>query len=364
MQSYSTRVESFNLQDDSIYTSLSRRRSVVNFGSRQEVMKDLLYGIRADEASTMQLLQAFDVAYGASEFDETVLPVHQTPFRPLTNTLHANPSIPRVTDSLLPPKRSENPYLSTPLRAKYFPKLSPSILRHLLSSPSPYAYTSDTSFEVDNDDSLDFSASASLPSIPSLELVEPCATGPQASGLAYPLTPPLTARIPCVEQTPARTQLHSPFGFGSSATTNSRGFYVEGVDNSVPDIKACLSSMTPFAHANNFRLGNARRTSSHCIAEEIRAAGETPEERRFNLMSSLRDPSNRSVPATPASPSRRGSRVQPSRKPREILEQEFAEILEARAIEEENDARELYMMAKRLERLALQRRHLATLMID
>ncbi|KAE9391622.1 hypothetical protein BT96DRAFT_1024008 [Gymnopus androsaceus JB14] len=362
---YPSRVESFNFQDESIYTAFTRRSSD-SVSSRQGVISELLRRIRADEASAKQLLQAFDV-----ELEKTVLSAHQTPFRSLTNSSHANSTqIPtEVTDALLPPSQSENPFLSTPLRSKYFPKLSPSILRQLLRSPSPHVYTPDSSFEVGND-VVDFSTSASLPSIPSLEFsadrgIDSSCEKPQASGLAYPLTPPSSARIPGVEshETPAR-MLHSPFEL--DPVTDSPGLYIEGIDDSVPDIRACLSSMTPFARTNNFRhsvrqtpsstipatrtftLISSATRHSQCVADEIRAAGETPDERRVFF-----------IPYKTA----RGTENHRSRKPGRIMDREFVELLEARAMEEEKDASELYMIAKRLEKLALQRRHLAAWMI-
>ncbi|KAJ3729061.1 hypothetical protein DFJ43DRAFT_1084563 [Lentinula guzmanii] len=220
-----------------------------------------------------------------------------------------------------------------------------------------------------------------------------------ASSLTYPLTPPLTARIPCTDshETPVR-MLHSPLDLDMASTS---GLRIGGVDlNSVPDIRACLSSMTPFTAndtsqserqklafsvkssasapaARSVPVLSSATPNSDCSPDGL--GEETADERRTILASLLRDsapiekasplPSvrTRALPSTSASPLARRLKVvrrTQGQKPGRVLQREFAELLEARAMEEEEQARELDRMAKRLQRLALQRRRLVALMIE
>ncbi|KAF9076399.1 hypothetical protein BDP27DRAFT_1357870 [Rhodocollybia butyracea] len=377
---------------ENIYTFAPRRTSASISGNRRDLLNQLLRGIEADEASANSLLQAFDLDRDIeATLDKPTFSAHQTPLGPITNTLNTKPATTLIRNAKdFKSERSasshyENTFLATPLRVKYFSSLNPDILRQLLRTPSPHG-----NWEMGlGSDSASAYMRTSLPSIPSLEFSTTRSSPPQTvAPLAYPLTPPSTARIPCHE-TPVPV-LRSP------DAVNSPGFRFQAVDiDSVPDIKACLSSMTPFATTTNqnkrqklpFSLSAlpsspvARPThfsASQRVADEIRVGEEILDEERAFFMSQLQDPPlveetpvhviTRPMPDTPASPSLRPYKatrnVKKLRSTGRIMQREFAELLETRARQEEEYARELAVMANRLERLALQRRQLATLMIN
>ncbi|KAJ4472278.1 hypothetical protein J3R30DRAFT_1062138 [Lentinula aciculospora] len=358
------------------HTSLLRRSGLSTTSSRLKLLHELLCGIQADEDSARTLLQAFDIDIkeecGLKGVNEASFPPqtpsHSVPDIDTLNTLYEMNTPKQSTgfNSFLPPSHSENTFLATPSRIKYFTKLSPSILRQLSRSPSPNDYTLDGSFEA-------VSASSSFPSISTLEPSNvpelPCEIL-QASRTNYPLTPPLTARIPCTDPHETHVRmLHSPLDLDVVSTP---GFHVENLTfDSVPDIRAYLSSVTPFT------ASDSRHNKRQRLHDEIRAGGE-------NLASLLqvRDSSrvgevfpsisvtsdSFDVPSTPVRPSFRNVKIV-QKWPRgsintgRVLQQEFVELLEARAMEEEKQAQELDLMAKKLERLAMQRRQLIALMI-
>ncbi|KAJ3803102.1 hypothetical protein GGU11DRAFT_843597 [Lentinula aff. detonsa] len=397
---YTTLPDHLN-RNKSAYNPLSGRLTSFSIPSSRQLLSEVSTGIQADENNVRTLLQAFDIYEDCELEDEASLNL-LTPSCSVLDALNAptETNTHHNSSSLLPPTHSENPFLSTPLRSKYFPRLSPSILRQLLRSPSPNLYTPSSSFKA-----VSSPTSISLSSIPSVDFSDvqkmSCTIlqANTASSLTYPLTPPLTARIPCTDshETPVR-MLHSPLDLDMASTP---GLRIGGVDlNSVPDIRACLSSMTPFTAndtsqserqklafsvkssatapaARSVPLLSSATPNSDCSPDGL--GEETADERRTILASLLRDsapiekasplPSvrTRALPSTSASPLARSLKVVRStqgQKPGRVLQREFAELLEARAMEEEEQARELDRMAKRLQRLALQRRRLVALMIE
>ncbi|KAF5370070.1 hypothetical protein D9758_001248 [Tetrapyrgos nigripes] len=278
-------------------------------------------------------------------------------------TIQADDAPPFLKDT--PSPKSKNAFLLTPLRLKYFPKLSPTILRSLLRSPSPRLPTPDDSFS-------ESTVSSKL---------EPAFTCPVDSNPPFPPTPPMTDKLTCRStfQSPVQRKLFD--GLESPSIHDS-------LDELDLDTSSLLSStlprlpqpddavpiQPPFDLAFSFGLSGSFQitTLSQCVADEIKAAGETPDERRRVLLSKLRSPpysdssSSRLVISHPAPcslgpviPDPVHSRL-PVRNPG-VLEIEFAELLERRAAEEIDDASRLRDMAERLERLAQHRRQLSKL---
>ncbi|KAJ3909225.1 hypothetical protein F5879DRAFT_130034 [Lentinula edodes] len=381
MTTYTARPDNLDWKK-SPHVNFRRSNSSIT-SSRQELLYELLSGIQADEDSARLLLQTYDIDEECDSEDEDAF-TPQTPLRPVEdlNPPHETnaPQDSAAFNSPLRPSHSENPFLSTPLRVKYFPNLSPSILRQLLRSPSPNFYSPDGSFEAVSASPLSLSipSSLELQNVRKTSCANPQAGGP--SSLIYPLTPPLTARIPCTDshETPFR-MLRSPLYLDVVSTP---GLHIEGVDlDSVPDIRACLSSMTPFTAIESHQNRRQRQLFMNSAADPSAVFTTTPNSQcviqgiRAKTASGVKavplaeTTASFGLPSTPASPllqTSRTARISQNRripKPGRVLQREFVELLEARAMEEEKMAQVLDMMAKRLERLALQRRRLVALLI-
>jgi hypothetical protein len=156
-------------------------------GSRWRLLTDLNFALEDDEATAETLLKAFDLSL--DDCDPKLS----------TFDVHVPAQVELAQDSFtLPPSTSQNPFLSTPMRLKHFSRLSPSILRVLLRSPSLRSPSL-------CDDSLD-SAPESLGS-PLLRwrpdnLHAPSDSDLQSRQASLPLTPPPTGRIPFSTQLP------------------------------------------------------------------------------------------------------------------------------------------------------------------
>ncbi|KAJ3810505.1 hypothetical protein F5876DRAFT_65539 [Lentinula aff. lateritia] len=385
MTTYTARPDNLDWKKRAHVSNFRQSNSSIT-SSRQELLYELLSGIQADEDSARLLLQTFDIDEDWDFEDEDAF-TPQTPLRPVKdlNPPHETnaPQDSAAFNLPLRPSHSENPFLSTPLRVKYFPNLSPSILRQLLRSPSPNFYSSDESFEAISASPLSLSVPSSLElqNIRNTSCANPQAG--QSSSLIYPLTPPLTARIPCTNshETPVR-MLRSPLYLDVVSTP---GLHIEGVDlDSVPDIRACLSSMTPFTaieshqsrrkrqpfmnSAADFSALSTTTPNSQCVSKGIRADGETASGvKAVPLAETIASFGPPSTPASPLLQTSSTARIYQNRrtlKPGRVLQREFVELLEARAMEEEKMAQVLNMMTKRLERLVLQRRRLVALLIE
>ncbi|KAF5393975.1 hypothetical protein D9757_000205 [Collybiopsis confluens] len=346
---------------------------------KDRLIHDLGLGIQADEASSRILLQAFDidndVQLGRSS---RAKPPQRTPFRQISNTLRTNSDTPAFISPRPSRNDPENSFFN-PLRDKHFLNLSPTILRHLLRSPSPCADTHNACILSEFNDvgpchkSMGDVFSSSAPSAGSSLKKSRLR---RESSSVYPPTPPLTARIP-----------------NDLFMSTPDSFCVENTEvDSVPDITACLSSMTPYAEchptnrftpqhdatipaARSFTLLSSATRLSLCVADEIRAGGETADERRAFLLSLLQSSSRldesypvisnnnkHTRPSTLLSPTQSPDHRR-SHKPGRILQREFVALLEKRALEEERQAKELVKLAKRLEKLAVQRRQLAAVVL-
>ncbi|KAJ3723205.1 hypothetical protein C8R42DRAFT_720339 [Lentinula raphanica] len=387
--------------------SLSQRSTLSANPERRELLYEVSCAIQVEEESSRTLLQAFDIYEDYEQEEEGLLtPSASGPMSDVLNVpgeINSTPQNAVISSLPLPSTHPEHPFLSTPLRSKYFSRLSPSILRQLLRTPSPNVYTPDSSFEVPSSPTLN-----SFSTVPSLDFSdaqaqESLCTESQVTQTAgstmdyYPLTPPLTARIPSTDayETPVR-MLHSPLHL-SMASTPSLRVEGSGID-SVPDIRACLSSLTPSTTHDSRQSKRQRLVSFDADSSfdtpvspatqllppivsnsENRARAENFDVRKASFVSTL--PSQESsthgleevslpvkarvLPSTPASPLIQNSQVMGNAKEQKsgrILQREFVELLESRAMEEEEEARELDALAKRLLKLASQRRRLVALM--
>ncbi|KAJ6539135.1 hypothetical protein B0H19DRAFT_1177325 [Mycena capillaripes] len=313
-------------------------------GGRCRLLADLNLALDDDEAAAEILLKAFDLSLDdyvskPSRFDDIHIPAQPGELTQVS-----------LTD--LPPSASQNPFLSTPLRLKHFSKLSPSILREILRSPS-----------IRCDDSLD-----SVPESNDLSSFGSPLTTPQwrpndsphaanadsdlqSRQPSLPLTPPPTGRIPF---------------------------------STLPDdpVKLCNVSDLPIPR----HIANATHTVFHTtqpslvspsvvrnfqrVIDEMKGVDSSQEATRINdevsfLLLSSPDPS--SPTGRIFGPENDTHDISPLNAPplakdRTLgtLEDEFMTLLQQRAMEEEADAKELRALASRLERIAKGRRHLAT----
>jgi len=203
----------------------------------------------------------------------------------------------------------------------------------------------------------------------------------------YPPTPPMTDKIAC------RSTFQSPVYTPHTRTDRSLKLTSPNsiVDNRFDSDNSLLSSSVDSLQSSLAQLavtddmpidfypsspGDSSAlfmffpcaSPSQCVADEIKAAGDTPDERQRVLMSLLRSPPHWdssalkiTIPSAVNTPHRAFPSSRVMRSPG-FLEIEFAELLEKRAAEEENDAIRLRAMAERLELLARRRRELSSMM--
>ncbi|KAJ7068073.1 hypothetical protein C8F01DRAFT_1116777 [Mycena amicta] len=282
--------------------------------SRSGLVYDLNLVVDEEEDLAQTLLKAFDLDLGLS-----------TSFRQQAN----HPDTLAEFCSLS--------FLSTPLRMKHFSKLSPSILRGLLRSPSLRGPSPcDDSLE-----SISSLKSTALPSVATrlVNLAQPD-ENPNANVLIrepyLPLTPPPTARIPSSELLPAAT-------------------YVDAED--ITDRAAHLPS--PLPTAANHLISPATVRHFQRVIDEMKGFSHVPVEPPSILASISRSaspvPDDAVIPltSTPALNRTFG-----------VLEEEFAWLLQQRAADEEADANQLRELADRLQALGTARRKLAALIAD
>ncbi|EPQ59558.1 hypothetical protein GLOTRDRAFT_136404 [Gloeophyllum trabeum ATCC 11539] len=289
-----------------------------------------------------------------------------------------------------PATEKRNSYLSTPMRMQYFPTLSPTILKMLLRTPpdySPSASWGDRSNTTDHhvspvkpkeepsstgerDDPFWTSEDCTVP-----------ASASQGQWLStemtgMPLTPPPSARLPGSRRFSGAAQDKVP----------ERGLYVKDSQHDSPAVVPAIvhtaaSSPGRLCPSSSVTLDDERAvqypllsptTLRHFlyVIDELKSLHGDPDERQQLLRQHLR--TSTSAPAelssSPICPnSTPGRKTHRSRSPlippdlqhESALNQEFAALLLAQAIEEEQQAGELRKIADRLDRVALTRRRLA-----
>ncbi|CAK5276019.1 unnamed protein product, partial [Mycena citricolor] len=268
---------------------------------RRHLLCDYQDTIEDQEQATQILLKAFD------------LDLHDSP-------LLSNPASRRETRELnTPPDLSEtqhtgsqNPFLSTPMRMKHFSKLSPSILRDLLRSPS----LRNSSF--DNENSLD-----SIPrSTPEASDLAAAVAFNARSTDTMPLTPPPTARLPFTER----------------LADSSIDFIEEIASMYLNDLPSPLACKPAPCHiqVSPTTVRHFQKVIDEMRGVDVRQVLQIEEQESVVEQTSI------------AEEGKMGT-----------LEKEFVGLLHERAIEDESEAITLRSLADRLERMAHARRRLA-----
>ncbi|KAK0498537.1 hypothetical protein EDD18DRAFT_1330715 [Armillaria luteobubalina] len=235
---------------------------------RADCLQRLTDTICFDEKSAEYLFKAFDVDVISSS-PSSLLP----PFADAEHEVeHRNDDF---FHSSSPSSLVEHPYLSTPLRLKHFSKLSPTILRGLLRSPSLRVFTPDTSFSEECSAGY-FLDPALVPSFEQSNSKEP---------VLYPISPPPTAKFPSTPHLPALSV------FDEISTEMSRT-----VEN--PHSNDCASTLPPspppeerrpFLHTHHTCPGLSVSTIAQfrLVVAELGCTGKDPEKRSL-LQSNLR----------------------------------------------------------------------------
>ncbi len=324
---------------------------------RQALIQTLNDSILSDEQNVQNLLKAFDISVRDIQRvdSESFLPAPQFPELILDIPTTSTPLRAKNTDR-------RHPFLSTPLRLKHFSKLSPTILRGLLRSPSVRADSSDGSFSDEQASDYFVDDAALVPESP-VARVFPAAekeNGKSADSdffrRAGPMTPPLTGRIPDCDKLPSLsyTPLERFLDFEESS---------------------------PFKHAADLKFVSplpsppleTERHSSILSTQHHSMPAATIEQFR-RVIDELEGPSRKSISERRDAPPlpkvhvkprvHIPSPISPPAKKAGLLEVEFAGLLLERAENEDDEAEELSRMVDRLRHLAECRRVLARAIQD
>ncbi|KAJ7047582.1 hypothetical protein C8F04DRAFT_1247215 [Mycena alexandri] len=325
-------------------------------GSRWRLLTDLNLTLDDDEATAETLLKAFDLS------------LHDCGSKPRFDDVSTQNE--RTQDSFteLPPPTSQNPFLSTPMRLKHFSRLSPSILRDLLRSPSlrSPSLCDDSLDSAPNSNDFAYLGSPVRANVVSLDRLPSFRNANAESDLqsrrpSLPLTPPPSARIPFLNQL-------SNHAFGKRWTlllielllpVCFTAFRRQEIDPAAHAVFPAMQQPSPSAFRNFQR-----------VIDEMRGVDSAQEVPRFE--------ENHSVLSLSSEPLSQTRAFEPTANTPDIfhdsppamnrtlgtLEDEFVNLLQERAGEEEEDAKELRALADRLERIARGRRHLADRIVD
>jgi hypothetical protein len=314
--------------------------------SRRRLLCDLNFDLEREQIIAETLLKAFD------------LNLHDCDTLPLGKSSESYniPSEAEVTwDSFtdLPPSHSQNPFLSTPLRLKHFSRLSPSILRGLLRSPSLRSPSL-------CDDSLD-SVTRAMELVDLSDVGSPLGLGRhsppsqcviqesyiQSRQTSLPLTPPPTGRIPFFADRlpgldPGKLQHHI----------------------SLIEVSFFLAYHAVQTHS---LISPATVRNFQRVIDEMKGIG-SGNDADNNLHNTTGSRSNLYHPSCPSSPVGDFIAQEVDSSPPDdrapslgALEEEFVSLLQQRATEEEREAQELRTLASRLESIGNGRRRLALL---
>ncbi|KAK0468104.1 uncharacterized protein EV420DRAFT_1685574 [Desarmillaria tabescens] len=362
---------SFNIANDvDGYTSFSeygrpnKAYSSAEPIGRPRCLQRLADTISCDEKSAEYLFKAFDV----DVIDN--------------GDLYSNSPV--ATSSLLPPfadppsfslqprddeRDVEHPYLSTPLRMNYFSKLSPTILRDLLRSPSLRVFSPDTSFSEECSGYLLDSAlvASSHPFEPS-KSSDPFTDTAKWRVLSYPISPPPTAKIPSAPHLPALSvcdEISTDDVEVSHTVESSISSYSKELALTLPSPP--LEERRPLLHTRHTcpRLSASTIAQFRLVVDELGRTGNDPEKRSL-LQSNLRPsllPTACKFTHAQGSAGVAGnitpSTMQEPSRVHGVLEAEFVDLLLQRAEREEAEAEQLKALGMRLRMLAQRRRELA-----
>lgn len=277
-----------------------KRRYSVSGSSRQASLKNLAFDIREGELTAAQLLRTFDIDLDSGPVIEHSLTTSASAPSACV-LLEINHSDGRTPGN----ETFEHPFLSTPLRLKHFPRISPSVLRGILRSPSLRAPTPDGSFSDDMSSLSVYSHTSDLPALyrPS---VRPDSQLQKTLEQDFcPLTPPLTARPPCLSRFPTLVGADFPV-----VKKTSRDEFVQDVKVTAhiahtrpQDAESDLETQRhrsssikthdvhPYVAAgrNSTLLSSTALLDHRRVVDELKGIdGNTSDDRRRTLVSSLR----------------------------------------------------------------------------
>lgn len=313
--------------------------------TRRRFLEAYKHDLEKEESNANMILRSFDL---------TGSPIHRSERRDAQmNDGVSNKSFSSHATQASNP--TGNPYLSTPLRQKYFSRLSPTILREILRSPSFRVPTPEPSFIEGSSNSpleLTHSSLGLKPVYPKLSLDD--------SSISLPPTPPPTAKIPSLMSFLPDTRLPS---VGAPLT----GSYIDKLDHSAnklpspkpsPKSRTSLPSLVCPIAQRNFQL----------VIDELTGTKRTVERRCDSTMSLPPLPVSVLLPKQINNANAMSSANLNSKPPSHScvskqrplsLTSEFATLLIRRARLEEEEAQQLKALAHRLENLARDRRKLS-----
>ncbi|KAJ6629193.1 hypothetical protein B0H10DRAFT_29712 [Mycena sp. CBHHK59/15] len=348
---------------------------------RCRLLTELHVDVQEEELTAETLLKAFDISLHDLPTCDTLQASgflsesgKQTKDRAGTNESPANHP------------HSQNPFLSTPLRLKHFPRLSPTILRVLLRSPSlpSSSFCGDDSFEVpysvDSTPDLDepFPLGSPLFGLrtTSNSAEERCSCAEESAvttrACSLPLTPPPSGHIPFSSQLPdpafhnstERIFDHGHHPAGVARNYTMAGPFLDSVSHVMDNFPS--NSLVSPAAVINFRRVIDELKGLDSGDQGVNSAFECKhDDNSPPLPSSLPNPVA-GFPI-PQADLRCSSKVHDSLamgRTLGALEDEFIRLLERRATEAEAGAEELRGLANRLENMAKGRRHLVTLILE
>ncbi|KAG7448981.1 uncharacterized protein BT62DRAFT_1073523 [Guyanagaster necrorhizus] len=324
---------------------------------RPKCLQCLADTISLDEKSAEYLFKAFDVSNGDLH---STSPVAISPLLPPLEPFAEPPSF------SLPPRDDESdvkhPYLSTPLRMKHFSKLSPTILRGLLRSPSLRVFTPDPSVSEEHSGYLlDPALITSSRSFEHLDSNHPPTDAAEGHNLPYLISPPPAAKIPSVPHLPVCDEIYTA---KMSQTVGPVLFHSKKFVSPLPSppfeerrpslrTHTCPASSLSASTIAQFRL----------VVDELGRTGNGLEKRKplqSNLRPSLLPEASRTVDLQSQGSTGVVGNVTPlTMRAHGVLEAEFVDLLLQRAEREEAEAEQLRTSAMRLRMLAQRRRKLA-----
>ncbi|KAJ7179323.1 hypothetical protein C8R46DRAFT_1324569 [Mycena filopes] len=323
-------------------------------GNRWRLLTNLHEILDNDEETAEILLKAFDLSLhdcdsNTQNFLTESPPSTQTPM---------DPDHSRQAGTEIGSSSCQNPFLSTPMRLKHFSRLSPSILRDLLRSPSLRT----PSLCDDSLDSASNSNDLSSPQFPvsawRLNKSPPAnfESDLQSRRPSLPLTPPPSARIPFSTQlsnyTPGKRWTLCLSNVFLTCFPAFRRQEIAHVVRTLPSTTQPNSLVSPSAVRNFQRVIDEMRGM-----DSAREVTRRSEDDSFLSLSS--DQSIGGDFEATSNIHNISHDSPPMNQTLETLEDEFVNLLQERAAEEEEDAKELRALADRLERIAKGRRRLA-----
>ncbi|KAF9046046.1 hypothetical protein BDZ89DRAFT_1058607 [Hymenopellis radicata] len=335
---------------------------------RQALIQTLDDSISSDEQNVQNLLKAFDISVRDIQRvdSEPSLPAPPFPELILDIPTTSTPLRAKNTDR-------RHPFLSTPLRLKHFSKLSPTILRGLLRSPSVRADSSDGSLSDDLASDYFFDDDAALvPESPVARVFPADKENPAKSAdsdffgrAGGPMTPPLTGRIPECAKLPSLSYapLQRSMDFEDTSPLKNGGGLKPGAADPEEFVSPFPSPPLETERHSVFLPTQHHSMPAATIEQFRRVIDELGGPSSRKSISERRDAPP--LPKVHVKPRVHiPSPISPPGKKAGFLEVEFAGLLLERAENEDDEAEELSRMVDRLRHLAECRRVLARVIKD